>query len=292
MSIIRTIHNKENPYVQLNKAALWNEKLSLKAIGLWARCMSRPNDWKFSVKELAKNGVEGRRAIYSAIDELIEQGYAIRLEHYEKNSNGKFEGAGVEYIFFEFPATESEKQFYSDEFKKSLRKCGFGNLHDGDLRNVPLLKKEEEVNIEKELTNKEESLLAPSEKQILRKKIGKRLSDDEFEYGYNCFKKTKTKVKIPSQWIIAAAKGKYNFDNSETTLEENKKALNWMKKSEKFSTHKDITIGYNYIEFRRGNNTCVKTIFENDFVQKIYSHCGVMNIKLGDHLLLLPEMIK
>lgn len=142
MSIVRIIHNRENPYVTLNKAALWNQNLSLKATGLWARCLSRPDDWSFNVIEMARNMKEGRRAIYGAIDELIKEGYAIRLEHYEKNNIGKFIGGGVEYIFFEFKPTEEEKQKHIEEFKKSFRQCGFGNCHYGDSRNSTLLSNE------------------------------------------------------------------------------------------------------------------------------------------------------
>ena len=142
MSIIRTVHNKENPYVQLNKKALWDDRLSLKAVGLWARCMSRPDDWRFNISELAKRLKEGRRAIDSAIKELINNNYAIRLEHWEKDLDGKFVGGGVEYVFFEFEATESEKANVLNEFKKSFQHCGFGNSRNGNSRNDELLKKE------------------------------------------------------------------------------------------------------------------------------------------------------
>lgn len=145
MSVIRVVHNRENPYVQLNKKALWDENVSLKAIGLWARCMSRPDNWKFSVAELAKSGKEGKKAIYSAIDELIKEGYALRIEHYEKNENGKFSCGHVEYIFFEIPPTQEEKAAYIEEFKKCFPRSGFGKPREGHAQKAPLLKKEEET---------------------------------------------------------------------------------------------------------------------------------------------------
>lgn len=153
MSVIRTVHNRENPFVQLNKEALWNEKLSLKAIGLWARCMSRPTDWRFNVKELVSKSKEGRRAIDSAINELIANDYAVRLEHWEKDQEGKFTTGGVEYVFFEFPATKEDKEKVLEEFKKCFRHCGFGDCRNGDCRNAHLLiEKETEKEKEEELS--------------------------------------------------------------------------------------------------------------------------------------------
>ncbi len=148
-SIIRVVHNRENPYVQLNKQALWDDSLSLKAIGLWARCMSRPDDWTFCISELVKKCKEGRRAVDSAMQELIEHGYAYRMEVDVKGKDGKFTHRMVEYVFFEFPATQEEKVNQFEIFKKFHRDCGFGNLRDGNLRNDELLIKS---NTKKEVT--------------------------------------------------------------------------------------------------------------------------------------------
>ena len=82
-SIIRVVHNRENPYVQLNKGALWDSRLSLKAVGLWARCLSKKDDWKFNVRKLASKMKEGKASIYGAMEELIENGYVIKIEYSE-----------------------------------------------------------------------------------------------------------------------------------------------------------------------------------------------------------------
>ena len=55
MSILRVKHDKKNPYVMINREALWDKDLSLQAIGLWARLLSRPDDWKIYVSELAQS---------------------------------------------------------------------------------------------------------------------------------------------------------------------------------------------------------------------------------------------
>lgn len=155
-TVIRIVHNRENPFVQLNKKALWDENLSLKAVGLWARCLSRPDNWKFSIAELVKKSKEGRRAIDGAMEELIKNNYVVRLEYYERGADGKFQAGmgGVEYVFFEFQATEEEKLEQLEIFKKSFRLCGFGDSRNGDSRNAHLLiKNKKEIEIKNKNKN-------------------------------------------------------------------------------------------------------------------------------------------
>lgn len=124
MSIIRNRHNAKKPFVILDRATLWNDKLSLKALGLWARCISRPDNWRFCVKELIKSCQEGRDSIYGGIKELIEVRLCIRVQHRIPNGkNGNTPGP-VEYIFLEVPASSEEaieiEEDMKSEFKKSL----------------------------------------------------------------------------------------------------------------------------------------------------------------------------
>jgi hypothetical protein len=92
MTIIRTVHDKSNPYVMLNKFSLWDKDLSLCAVGLWSRLMSRPDDWKFRVQELAKSCGRSNESINRIINELVEKGYAYRYQtRDEKGRNGPWE---------------------------------------------------------------------------------------------------------------------------------------------------------------------------------------------------------
>jgi hypothetical protein len=95
-TIIRVVHNRENPFVQLNKQALWDTNLSLKAVD-------------------------------GAMKELIDAGYAYRLEYSERGEDGKYKTSGVEYVFFEFPATQEEMDQQEEIFKKSFQHCRYGN---------------------------------------------------------------------------------------------------------------------------------------------------------------------
>jgi hypothetical protein len=101
MSIIRVSHNRDNPYVMINKKGLEDVNVSWAAKGLWSYLMSRPDDWEISITHLSsiykfKGG--GEKAIYSILNELIEEGYCIRTQ--PKNSKGVFEK--TKYTLLEF----------------------------------------------------------------------------------------------------------------------------------------------------------------------------------------------
>jgi len=101
MSIIRTEHNKDNPYVILKKTALEDKNLSWAAKGLWAYLMSRPDDWTISIPHLSKIYEEyggGETAIYNFLNELIKNGYCSRKQ--DKGEKGQF--GKYEYVITEF----------------------------------------------------------------------------------------------------------------------------------------------------------------------------------------------
>jgi hypothetical protein len=143
-TIIRVVHNRENPYVQINKNSIWDSNLSLKAVGLHVRCMSFPNDWKFSVAHLSTVCKEGIKSLYGVINELIENNYVIRFQK-PRLANGRFAESNLEYIFFEIPLTDEEKEQYLEELKKSLPHIPFRHAEKRMLlknKNTNLLKKE------------------------------------------------------------------------------------------------------------------------------------------------------
>ena len=70
MSIVRVKHNKENPYVMINRHALWDKNLSLEAVGLWVRLLSRPDDWHVNVLELSHSCGCHKNTIYKLLAEL------------------------------------------------------------------------------------------------------------------------------------------------------------------------------------------------------------------------------
>lgn len=95
MSVIRVKH--ERNYVVIERKFLENRTLSLKAKGLLAYCLSKPDHWEFSVENLANTLKEKKTAIYSALKELINEGYCRKVQG--KNKFGKF--CAVDYEIYE-----------------------------------------------------------------------------------------------------------------------------------------------------------------------------------------------
>lgn len=142
MPMIRTIHNKENPYIQLNKAALWDKDLSLEAVGLWARLLSRPDDWQVSVLELCKSCGCGKQKIYRLLSELVKAGYAYRCQpkvDSKKCKNKKLFSAWQTYVF--------EFKIDANELKKCFPQTAF------PLPELPLPEKADTTNKDKPLSN-------------------------------------------------------------------------------------------------------------------------------------------
>lgn len=94
--MIYRVAKKEN-YVVLDKAFLKDEQLSWKAKGLLAYMLSLPDDWSFSLADLAIRSKCGREATAKILDELIEAGYLQKVQ--ERGKDGKY--GGVEFFVYE-----------------------------------------------------------------------------------------------------------------------------------------------------------------------------------------------
>lgn len=82
-----------------------------------------------------------------------------------------------------------------------------------------------------EKKSEEKSSSFSSEKEILKKEIGKTLTEDQFEGGYRCYCEAKEKQDIlnPAAWIITAGKKQFK-----TKKDESKKIREFSKKIEGF----------------------------------------------------------
>ena len=87
----KTINKKEN-FTSIHNKLINDSRISLKAKGIMLYMLSKPENWKYNPKEIAKNSKDGLDSVYSGIKELIEAGYISRTRH----SDGT-----VDYFVFE-----------------------------------------------------------------------------------------------------------------------------------------------------------------------------------------------
>jgi hypothetical protein len=79
MTTYRVKHNKENPYVKLDKGFLQSPDLSAKAKGLLAYLLSLPSDWRICLSHLVKVFSDGEASIRSGLGELKKAGYLTKV---------------------------------------------------------------------------------------------------------------------------------------------------------------------------------------------------------------------
>lgn len=77
--IIRRVQNPRG-WTSLPNAALEDERLSFRARGLLAYLLSRPQEWQTDSEKLARAGREGREAVRTALRELVDLRYIIRVK--------------------------------------------------------------------------------------------------------------------------------------------------------------------------------------------------------------------
>ena len=99
MATFRTVKNRNNPYVMLNKIFIEDPRISYKAKGILARLLSKPDDWVIYETELTRAAADGRDSIRSGIKELIDAGYIRRNR--QRDAKGRLRQ--MEYDVYELP---------------------------------------------------------------------------------------------------------------------------------------------------------------------------------------------
>jgi hypothetical protein len=78
MTTYRVKHNKEHPYVKIDKGFLQSPNLSAKAKGILAYLLSLPSDWRICLSHLVKVFSDGETSIRSGLAELKQAGYLTK----------------------------------------------------------------------------------------------------------------------------------------------------------------------------------------------------------------------
>lgn len=134
MTTIRGVKDRRFKFVQLLNVMLEDPNISLKAKGFIGFCLTKTENWQFHISYLSSVLKEGEKAIYSVINECIENGYAYRYQLRDKL--GKMQS--VEYIISdskeEIEQIKKEIENHPD-FKKFLPHRPFGDAGFGEAVN-------------------------------------------------------------------------------------------------------------------------------------------------------------
>ena len=104
--MIVKVKKKKNEFCQISNALLNDSRLSLRARGLAAMLISKPENWQVSIEALVRECKEGRDAIQGCFKELKMFGYAD-LKAY-KNKAGDF--VGKQWTIHEEPLSDGQTE--------------------------------------------------------------------------------------------------------------------------------------------------------------------------------------
>lgn len=116
MTCIRVLHRK-NKFLQVSRATLQDNSISLEALGFLCYCLSQHPDFIFHREVICNERKIGKDKFYSIINELYKNGYAFRYQYKDLNNNRYGKNY---YVLIEEKATPEEIEILRDEFKKSL----------------------------------------------------------------------------------------------------------------------------------------------------------------------------
>jgi hypothetical protein len=188
---------RNTPFVQIDRTALQDSRLSWKCRGLLAYLLSLPDEWEIYVNELTNHATDGRDSTSTAINELIKFGYIVRER---KTENGKFKGFNytVSDIPFLLPKTEKPK---TEKPKTENPKLNNNIIKDYKTNNIKRKKLQKKKVIEtvdfpeifeqnQQLKNKflefeqmRREIKKPYKTKTGIQRILKRLESDCFDYG-------------------------------------------------------------------------------------------------------------
>ena len=110
MKVGRFAREQDDNFSTICNRIMKEKTISLKAKGLYALVMSLPPTWDFSVQGIVAISKEESGAIYTAIKELIKEGYCQRNMISEK---GRF--IGCEYKFFNKKRKPQEEEPHNEK---------------------------------------------------------------------------------------------------------------------------------------------------------------------------------
>ena len=84
------VKKHQHNYVIMDKSGLTDKRLSLRARGMLAYFLTKPDDWEINIRDLARQTPEGREALTTAMRELEQYGYAVKTLY--RDDQGRLRG--------------------------------------------------------------------------------------------------------------------------------------------------------------------------------------------------------
>lgn len=78
--IYRTVKSAANPYFSSDRTAINDDRLSYKALGILFTVMGKPDKWEANEADLTSRHTDGKSAVRSGVQELIQYGYMVRVQ--------------------------------------------------------------------------------------------------------------------------------------------------------------------------------------------------------------------
>lgn len=118
---------KESNFTIISSKLLRNKEIKIKLLGFLLKVLSLPDSWHFSMSGLVAICKEGKTAVRSAVNKLIDMGYLVRTKLLPNESvNHTYEYV---YEFFEKPLNAEEAQEREAETRrKAITVCMGGTV--------------------------------------------------------------------------------------------------------------------------------------------------------------------
>ena len=264
---MRLINDIDKNFTMVPNYILMQRDISLKAIGLYAKLLSFPNDWNFTEKGLMSLIKDGKDSLKSALQELEDLGLFYKFQ--SRKSNGTL-GEIIFYIS-PVPMTQEMKfeimgRFNPLEIVKSDESIGiteFQPLSGNPLAVKPISDNPQQYNINKYNINKyniEKEKIYKKEKNVSKTSE----YENEFEELWKLYPRKEGKNVALKKYI------QYRKNNEATFDEVKQGILNYKKIIEKNKTSiQYILHGSTFFNQKRWEDEDLKDKSNNSVVEAI-----------------------
>ena len=237
---MRLINDIDKNFTMVPNYILMQRDISLKAIGLYAKLLSFPNDWNFTEKGLMSLIKDGKDSLKSALQELEDLGLFYKFQ--SRKSNGTL-GEIIFYIS-PVPMTQEMKfeimgRFNPLEIVKSDESIGiteFQPLSGNPLAVKPISDNPQQYNINKYNINKyniEKEKIYKKEKNISKTSE----YENEFEELWKLYPRKEGKNVALKKYIQYRKNNEATFDEVKRGIINYKKIIDVNKTSTQYILH-------------------------------------------------------